>query len=79
MSGREAWKRPFDLAFLTLASLLLFPLWLLLGLAIAAAIRLDDGGPVLFRQARLGRGGRVFEILKFRTMAVDAEERFGPQ
>lgn len=79
MSGREAWKRPFDLALLTLALVLLAPLWLALGLAIALAIRVDDGGPVLFRQDRLGRGGKVFEILKFRTMVVDAEERFGPR
>ncbi|MXX73977.1 MAG: sugar transferase [Holophagales bacterium] len=79
MSGRETWKRPFDLVLLLLALVLLAPLWLALGLAIVLAIRLDDGGPALFRQARLGRGGRVFEILKFRTMPVDAEERFGPQ
>lgn len=79
MSGREAYKRPFDLLLLVFVLVLLSPLWLVLGLAIALAIRLDDGGPVLFRQARLGRAGRVFEILKFRTMAVDAEERFGPR
>ncbi len=42
---------------------------------IALAIRLDDGGPVLFRQTRVGRGGRDFSILKFRTMCVDAEAR----
>lgn len=43
--------------------------------AIALAIRLDDGGPVFFRQARVGRGGAEFPILKFRTMCVDAEAR----
>jgi exopolysaccharide biosynthesis polyprenyl glycosylphosphotransferase len=39
-------------------------------LAVTVAIRLDSGGPVVFRQARLGRGGRSFAILKFRTMNV---------
>ena len=44
-------------------------------LALAAlAIKLEDGGPVLFRQMRLGRGARPFEILKLRTMTVDAEK-----
>lgn len=76
--NREAYKRPFDLVLLLFVLVLLSPLWLVLGLAIAFAIRLDDGGPVLFRQTRLGRGGRAFEILKFRTLAVDTEERFGP-
>jgi lipopolysaccharide/colanic/teichoic acid biosynthesis glycosyltransferase len=43
-------------------------------LALAAlAIKLEDGGPILFRQMRLGRGARPFEILKLRTMTVDAE------
>ena len=42
---------------------------------IAGAIRLDSRGPVLFRQTRVGRDGKPFEIVKFRTMVVDAEER----
>jgi len=42
---------------------------------IALAIRLDDGGPVLFRQTRVGRGGSEFSLLKFRSMAPDAEAR----
>ena len=46
--------------------------------AIAIAIRLGDGGPALYRQARLGRGGAVFGMLKFRTMAVGAEAATGP-
>ncbi|GGM50780.1 exopolysaccharide biosynthesis polyprenyl glycosylphosphotransferase [Longimycelium tulufanense] len=50
---------------------LLSPLMLL----VAAAIRLDDSGPVLYRQQRLGRDGRQFEILKFRSMSVDADAR----
>ena len=43
-------------------------------LAIAIAIKLDDGGPIFFVQRRVGRGGRSFPCLKFRTMRVDAED-----
>ncbi|MDP3176043.1 MAG: sugar transferase [Phenylobacterium sp.] len=42
-------------------------------IAIALSIRAQDGGPALFRQRRVGRDGRVFECLKFRTMVVDSE------
>ena len=77
-AARAGWKRPFDLAVVGLALVVLAPLWLVLGTGIALAVRLGDGGPALYRQARLGRGGAVFEILKFRTMAVDAEAQTGP-
>ncbi|MGY5894601.1 sugar transferase [Blastococcus deserti] len=43
--------------------------------AIALAVRLDSPGPVLFRQVRVGQGGREFTMLKFRTMVADAELR----
>ena len=76
--ARAGWKRPFDLALLGLGLVLLAPLWAALGLGIALAIRLEDGGPALYRQARLGRGGAVFGILKFRTMRVGAEAETGP-
>ncbi len=68
---RDAFKRAFDVAAAVTALTLLAPLMLLL----AALVRLDSPGPVLFRQARLGRGGRSFQILKFRTMVADAEQR----
>ncbi|MBA3021974.1 MAG: sugar transferase [Actinobacteria bacterium] len=42
---------------------------------VALAIKLEDGGPVLFKQTRVGRKGELFECLKFRSMAMDAEER----
>lgn len=42
---------------------------------VALAIRLDTRGPVLFRQTRMGTGGRPFSVLKFRTMVADAEDR----
>ena len=67
MSG--AAKRAFDLA-LTVAAL---PLALPLLAAIALWVRLDSPGPALFRQQRVGRGGRPFDIFKFRTMAAGAE------
>ena len=44
-------------------------------LAIAVAVKLQDRGPVIFRQARVGRGGEPFTMLKFRSMVVDAEAR----
>jgi lipopolysaccharide/colanic/teichoic acid biosynthesis glycosyltransferase len=45
-------------------------------LALAAlAIKLEDGGPILFRQMRLGRGAQPFEILKLRTMTIDADSQ----
>ena len=77
-AARAGWKRPLDLALLGLALVLLAPVWAVLVPAIALAVRLEDGGPALFRQARLGRGGAVFDILKFRTMAVGAEAATGP-
>jgi len=46
---------------------------------IAAAILLEDGRPVIFRQTRVGRGGALFDILKFRTMVRDAEKDEGPR
>ncbi len=62
-------KRLFDITLSLLALALLFPLLL----AVALWVRLDSPGPVLFRQQRVGRGGRLFGILKFRTMQVNAE------
>ena len=50
------------------------PLWA----AIAALIKLEDGGPVFFSQERVGHRGGRFEALKFRSMIVDAERRTGP-
>lgn len=67
-------KRLFDIAFAALALLLLCPLLL----AVALWVRLDSPGPVFFRQQRVGRGGRLFAIYKFRTMHTGAEA-MGPQ
>ena len=57
-------KRPFDCALAGLGIMLLSPLWL----AIAAWIWLEDGMPIFFRQQRIGRSGRLFSVLKFRSM-----------
>ena len=62
-------KRAIDLFLSVLVLLLLWPLLLL----VAILVKCDSKGPVLFRQERIGRDGRVFRILKFRSMVVNAE------
>jgi exopolysaccharide biosynthesis polyprenyl glycosylphosphotransferase len=62
-------KRMFDVVGATLAIVMTAPLMI----AVAIAIRLESAGPSLFRQARVGRDGRSFRILKFRSMVRDAE------
>jgi exopolysaccharide biosynthesis polyprenyl glycosylphosphotransferase len=64
-------KRATDVVLTSVGLLIISPLML----AIAAVVKLQDGGPVIFRQARIGRDGRPFTMLKFRSMVVDAEER----
>ena len=65
----RVFKRMLDIVLAALALLLLSPLLLLTMLA----IKLDSKGPVFFKQTRLGRGGKEFKIIKFRTMVVNAE------
>lgn len=72
------YKRPFDLTVLVVSGILLAPLWVALVLAVAVAIRLDDGGRILHTQRRQGRGGQSFDMFKFRTMVENAEHRTGP-
>ena len=67
-------KRAFDWVLAGVGLLASAPLWALL----AVAIKLEDGGPVFFRQGRVGLGGRVFDALKFRSMVPDAEASTGP-
>jgi lipopolysaccharide/colanic/teichoic acid biosynthesis glycosyltransferase len=69
----QALKRLVDLAGALIGMLLLAPVML----GIVLLIRLDSFDPVLFRQLRRGRHGRVFQMLKFRTMVADAEQRLG--
>lgn len=74
----DGYKRPFDLAVIILAHLLLFPLWVVLWIVVPLAIWLGDRGPVFYTQERVGRRGRLFKVIKFRTMIVDAEAQTGP-
>jgi exopolysaccharide biosynthesis polyprenyl glycosylphosphotransferase len=69
--ARRVIKASFDRIVAASALLLLTPVLL----AVAAVIRLADGGSALFRQTRVGRDGRVFRLYKFRTMVIDAELR----
>ncbi len=66
-------KRTIDIGFSTLALVVLSPLML----GIAAAIRLTSSGKAIFRQERVGRAGKRFEIYKFRSMCEDAEAAVG--
>jgi exopolysaccharide biosynthesis polyprenyl glycosylphosphotransferase len=68
-------RRGLDLA----ASLSLVLLTLPVLLLTALAIKLDSPGPVFYRQERVGRGGRGFQLYKFRSMTVDAEQDGTPQ
>lgn len=72
-SLRHAVKRSIDFAGALTGLLLLAPVML----AIAALIRLDSPGPIFFRQLRRGHRGKLFWVIKFRTMVVDAEKRLG--
>jgi lipopolysaccharide/colanic/teichoic acid biosynthesis glycosyltransferase len=65
----EALRLGRDIILAALGLLLLWPVFLLISLA----IRLDSPGPALYRQMRLGRGGRSFTMLKFRSMRLDAD------
>ena len=75
---RARYKRGFDLVAVGAGLALLAPLWVVLVAGVALAVRLADGGPVLYRQPRLGRGGAVFEVLKFRTLPAGPEGGRGP-
>ena len=67
-------KRPFDIALSSAGLVLSSPLWA----AVSLAVWLEDRGPVFYAQERVGRGGRTFRALKFRSMVRDAEKDLGP-
>ncbi len=62
-------KRALDVTFSLIGTAVSSPILL----AVAAAVKLDSKGPVIFKQERLGKDGKVFEIYKFRSMCVGAE------
>jgi lipopolysaccharide/colanic/teichoic acid biosynthesis glycosyltransferase len=70
----RAAKRALDVALSGFGLLMSAPLWAI----IAGAIKLDTHGPVFYGQARVGEAGRIFRVLKFRSMIVDAERDTGP-
>lgn len=67
-------KRIFDCILAFVALVIFSPLFLICYIA----VRYEDGGPAIFKQERIGRFGRPFNILKFRSMRLDAE-KFGPE
>lgn len=68
-------KRALDLAFGIFGMVISLPLMAL----VAIAVKLDSNGPAIFRQERVGLGGKMFKVLKFRSMRVDAEQVSGAQ
>jgi sugar transferase (PEP-CTERM system associated) len=67
-------KRMFDIFFSVCGLIICLPI----ALTIALLIKLDSRGPVLFKQERMGANGKIFNILKFRSMRYNAEEDTGP-
>ena len=74
MAFKRMAKRLIDIVFSLLILLILSPIYLLTALS----VKLSSKGPVFFRQTRMGLNGHTFEILKFRSMPVDAEAESGP-
>ena len=71
-------KRVLDLSLLTISNVLALPLLLIVVIILSVLIKLEDGGPVLYKQRRVGIGGKIFNLLKFRSMRVNAEQDTGP-
>jgi len=69
---------PFKRFFDILLTVITAPVWAVMGGLITVAVKVDSRGPAIYRQRRVGRGGELFTLYKFRTMVLDAE-RDGPQ
>lgn len=72
---QEFVKRCMDIVLALLGLILSAPFFMVC----AILIKLQDGGPVFYRQTRLTKGGKIFQIYKFRTMIMDAEKHSGPK
>jgi lipopolysaccharide/colanic/teichoic acid biosynthesis glycosyltransferase len=72
--GIDLTLRSLDLALATLLLVVLSPVWI----AVALAIAITGGRPIFYRGERVGLGGRIFTMLKFRTLERSAEARLGP-
>ncbi len=70
---QSAIKRIFDIVFSALVIILGFPFWFIL----AIAVKFDSPGPIFFLQDRVGKDGRVFRMVKFRSMKVNSEKGEG--
>ncbi len=68
-TGQKLVKRIFDIVISAILLLLTLPI----GLICAVAVHMEDGGSIIYRQQRLTEGGKIFDILKFRSMIPDAE------
>ncbi len=73
-SGYAPVKRLIDI----IVTVVLAPIWLILGAVVWITVKIDSRGPAMYHQTRVGRNGRTFTLHKFRTMTNDAEEH-GPQ
>jgi lipopolysaccharide/colanic/teichoic acid biosynthesis glycosyltransferase len=75
---RRASYAPFKRVLDVVVVGLTIVIWLPISLIVALVVRFDSKGPILYRQTRVGRDGKLFTLTKFRTMVVDAEAK-GPQ
>jgi exopolysaccharide biosynthesis polyprenyl glycosylphosphotransferase len=69
--AQVAMKRVFDVVMSSIGLLVSSPIFLI----VAVCIKISDRGPIFFRQQRVGRDGRLFQVIKFRTMVVNAEKQ----
>ena len=72
---QDGYKRTFDLCVVVVVGVVFAPLWLFLAIVIPLAIWLEDRGPVFFKQPRIGLGGEVFYMIKFRSMVPEEPPR----
>jgi len=67
-------KRIFDFSLALIGLFISLPLWFIFGLA----IWFEDGGPIFYFQERVGKDGKIFKSIKFRSMIAEAEKNLGP-